>query len=96
MDTLCHGDNAHTTCCKIWSAYKKAQASFWVAEEIDLSMDIIHWTLKLSSQEQNFFSMILAFFAASDGIVNENLVKCFCAEVQVPEAQCFYSFQIMM
>ena len=96
MDTLCHGDNAHTTCCKIWSAYKKAQASFWVAEEIDLSMDIIHWTLKLSSQEQNFFSMILAFFAASDGIVNKNLVKCFCAEVQVPEAQCFYSFQIMM
>ncbi|TFK85009.1 putative ribonucleoside-diphosphate reductase small chain B [Polyporus arcularius HHB13444] len=80
----------------IWSAYKTAQASFWTAEEIDLSTDIEHWRNKLTNDERAFFSLILAFFAASDGIVNENLVERFCAEVQVPEARCFYGFQVMM
>src|ERR1700759_36330 len=76
--------------------YKKAMASFWTAEEIDLSKDIHDWNNKLNDDERFFVSNILAFFAASDGIVNENLVERFSAEVQVPEARCFYGFQIIM
>jgi ribonucleoside-diphosphate reductase subunit M2 len=76
--------------------YKKAKASFWTAEEIDLSKDIVDWNHKLNNDERFFVSHILAFFAASDGIVNENLVERFSAEVQVPEARCFYGFQVMM
>jgi hypothetical protein len=76
--------------------YKKAMASFWTAEEIDLSKDIPDWNHKLNDDERFFISHILAFFAASDGIVNENLVERFSGEVQVPEARCFYGFQIMM
>jgi len=75
--------------------YKKALASFWVVDEVDLSSDIKHWE-KLTSDEQHFIKYVLAFFAASDGIVNENLAQKFCTEVQIPEARCFYGFQIMM
>lgn len=79
----------------IWQMYKKAEASFWTAEEVDLSKDLIHWH-KLKDEEQKFISHILAFFAASDGIVNENLVERFSQEVQVTEARCFYGYQIAM
>ncbi|QPC78750.1 hypothetical protein HYE68_009502 [Fusarium pseudograminearum] len=81
---------------EIWQMYKKAEASFWTAEEIDLSKDLHDWNNRLTSDEQYFISHILAFFAASDGIVNENLVERFSGEVQIPEARCFYGFQIMM
>lgn len=81
---------------QIWRFYKKAQASFWTVEEIDLSHDILDWTQRLNGEERRFISHILAFFAASDGIVNENLVERFSSEVQVAEARCFYGFQIMM
>lgn len=78
---------------EIWQFYKKAEASFWTAEEIDLSQDMTDWE-KLNADEQHFVKHVLAFFAASDGIVNENLAERFLAEVQVPEARCFYGFQI--
>ncbi|KAI9167345.1 Ribonucleoside-diphosphate reductase small chain [Paramyrothecium foliicola] len=81
---------------EIWQMYKKAEASFWTAEEIDLSKDLHDWNNRLNDDEKYFISHILAFFAASDGIVNENLVERFSGEVQVPEARCFYGFQIMM
>ncbi|KAE9395737.1 hypothetical protein BT96DRAFT_977879 [Gymnopus androsaceus JB14] len=80
---------------EIWSMYKKAEASFWTAEEMDLSKDLTDWD-KLTPNERYFISHILAFFAASDGIVNENLVERFSSEVQAAEARCFYGFQIMM
>lgn len=76
--------------------YKKAEASFWTAEEIDLSKDLHDWNNRLNDDERYFVSHVLAFFAASDGIVNENLVERFSGEVQIPEARCFYGFQIMM
>jgi ribonucleoside-diphosphate reductase beta chain len=79
----------------IWEMYKKCEASFWTAEEIDLSDDLKHWE-NLNPGEKHFISHILAFFAASDGIVNENLAVNFMSEVQLPEARCFYGFQIMM
>lgn len=81
---------------QIWQMYKKAEASFWTAEEIDLSSDLIHWEIKLNDNEKHFIKHVLAFFAASDGIVNENLAINFMNEVQYPEARCFYGFQIMM
>ena len=81
---------------KIWQMYKKAEASFWTAEEIDLSKDLYDWEHRLNDDERFFISHVLAFFAASDGIVNENLLERFSNEVQVPEARCFYGFQIMM
>ncbi|XP_071485688.1 ribonucleoside-diphosphate reductase subunit M2-like [Diadema antillarum] len=77
----------------IWHFYKKAEASFWTAEEVDLSKDLEHWA-SLKDEERHFISHVLAFFAASDGIVNENLVERFSQEVQVAEARCFYGFQI--
>ena len=80
---------------RIWEMYKKHEASFWTAEEIDLSDDQKHWE-NLNDGERHFISHILAFFAASDGIVNENLAVNFMSKVQVPEARCFYGFQIMM
>lgn len=80
---------------EIWEMYKKHEASFWTAEEIDLSGDLKDWE-NLNNGERHFISHILAFFAASDGIVNENLAVNFMSEVQVPEARCFYGFQIMM
>lgn len=80
----------------IWAFYKKEEASFWTAEEIDLSQDIIDWDTKLNADEQHFIKHVLAFFAASDGIVNENLAENFLSEVQYTEAKFFYGFQVMM
>lgn len=80
----------------IWEMYKKAEASFWTAEEIDLSPDLLDWERKLNADEKHFIKHVLAFFAASDGIVNENLAVNFMQEVQYPEARCFYGFQIMI
>tara|TARA_R110001632_G_scaffold140060_1_gene255999 strand:+ start:105535 stop:106506 length:972 start_codon:yes stop_codon:yes gene_type:complete len=80
----------------LWDWYKKQQACFWTAEEIDLSEDILDWNTKLSEEERYFIKHILAFFAASDGIVNENLAENFVNEVQYSEAKFFYGFQIMM
>src|SRR5215212_5936810 len=80
---------------KIWEMYKRAEQSFWTAEEVDLSADQKDWE-KLSNDERHFIKHVLAFFAASDGIVNENLAINFMSEVQLPEARCFYGFQIMM
>lgn len=80
---------------KIWEMYKKAEASFWTAEEIDLSHDQTDWN-RMNDGERHFISHVLAFFAASDGIVNENLAVNFMKEVQLPEARCFYGFQIMI
>jgi ribonucleoside-diphosphate reductase subunit M2 len=80
----------------IWSMYKKQVDSFWRAEEIDLTKDLNHWNHKLSDEERSFVSMILAFFAASDGIVLENLALRFMNDVQVAEARAFYGFQIAM
>ncbi|KAF0682730.1 Aste57867_25181 [Aphanomyces stellatus] len=77
----------------VWEMYKKAEASFWTAEELDLVHDLRDWA-KLSDNEKFFITHVLAFFAASDGIVNENLAMNFSNEVQVPEARCFYGFQI--
>ncbi|MCA6078220.1 ribonucleotide-diphosphate reductase subunit beta [Fulvivirga sedimenti] len=79
----------------IWEFYKKAEASFWTAEEIDLSQDLKDWA-NLNDGERHFISHVLAFFAASDGIVNENLAEHFVAEVQYTEAKFFYGFQIAM
>lgn len=78
----------------IWQFYKKAEASFWTAEEIDLAQDLVDWNEKLNDDERFFIKHILAFFAASDGIVNENLAENFLAEVQYTEAKFFYGFQI--
>jgi ribonucleoside-diphosphate reductase beta chain len=83
-----HGD--------IWDFYKKSEANFWTAEEIDLSADMVDWTAKLTDDERHFVKHVLAFFAASDGIVNENLALNFVNEVQYTEAKFFYGFQIMM
>lgn len=80
----------------IWEWYKKMEASFWTAEEIDLSQDLNDWNNKLNEEEKYFVKHILAFFAASDGIVNENLAENFVNEVQYAEAKFFYGFQIMM
>ncbi len=80
----------------IWDWYKKMEASFWTAEEIDLQQDLSDWNEKLNEDEKYFVKHILAFFAASDGIVNENLAENFVNEVQYSEAKFFYGFQIMM
>lgn len=77
----------------LWKMYKKAEASFWTAQEVDLSKDLNDWQ-KLKPEEKRFISHVLAFFAASDGIVNENLAERFYREVQISEARCFYGFQI--
>lgn len=79
----------------IWEMYKKAEASFWTAEEIDLSEDKKDWA-RLTDEEKYFISHILAFFAASDGIVLENLAERFMKDIQIPEVRCFYGFQIAM
>lgn len=81
---------------KVWEMYKKHEQSFWTAEEIDLHPDLVDWENKLNDDERHFIKHVLAFFAASDGIVNENLAVNFMSEVQIPEARCFYGFQIMM
>ncbi|TNV78853.1 hypothetical protein FGO68_gene11335 [Halteria grandinella] len=79
----------------IWKMYKDQKAAFWTAEEIDLAQDLKDWE-KLTESEQHFIKHVLAFFAASDGIVLENLAQRFTTEIQVPEARCFYGFQMMM
>ena len=80
----------------IWEMYKKQEASIWTAEELDLSPDLMDWENKLNDDEKFFIKHVLAFFAASDGIVNENLAENFLSEVQYTEAKFFYGFQIMM
>lgn len=79
----------------IWEMYKKQQASFWVVDEIDLASDLKDWE-SLNDDERHFIKYVLAFFAASDGIVLENLAQNFSCEVQIPEVRCFYGFQLMM
>lgn len=79
----------------IWAMYKQAESSFWTAEEIDLAGDAADWT-RLSDGDRHFITQVLAFFAAADGIVNENLSTRFMREVQVPEARAFYGFQVAM
>ncbi|HNK91209.1 MAG TPA: ribonucleotide-diphosphate reductase subunit beta, partial [Chitinophagales bacterium] len=81
---------------EIWNMYKTALKTFWITEEVDLSQDLVDWSNKLNDNEKHFISHVLAFFAASDGIVNENLVVNFMQDVTIPEARCFYGFQIMM
>lgn len=78
----------------IWAMYKSALRSFWVTEEVDLSQDVIDWEKKLTDNERHFIKHVLAFFAASDGIVNENLVVNFMQDVTIPEVRCFYGFQV--
>jgi ribonucleoside-diphosphate reductase beta chain len=78
---------------EVWKMYKQAEASFWTTEEIDLSQDQLDWE-RLNDEERHFVKHVLAFFAASDGIVNENLAINFMKDVQIPEARCFYGFQI--
>jgi len=79
----------------IWDFYQQHQAAFWTAEEVDLTGDIRDWE-KLTDNEKFFIKNVLSFFAASDGIVNENLAENFYREVQYPEAKFFYGFQLMM
>mmetsp|Transcript_9494 Transcript_9494/g.21432 ORF Transcript_9494/g.21432 Transcript_9494/m.21432 type:complete len:428 (+) Transcript_9494:209-1492(+) len=102
-EVICQTDEAGSRFClfpiqypDLWSMYKQHVASFWTADEIDLSSDLTHWHNKLTSDERNFISMVLAFFAGADGIVMENLAERFCREVTVPEARCFYGFQMAM
>lgn len=80
----------------LWAMYKQHVASFWTADEIDLSADLTDWHERLTDDERHFVSMVLAFFAGADGIVVENLAERFCREVTVPEARCFYGFQMAM
>lgn len=80
---------------QLWEMYKKAEAGFWTAEEVDLSYDIQHWE-RLTDSEKHFISHVLAFFATSDGIVLENLAARFLKDVQIPEARAFYGFQVAM
>lgn len=79
---------------EIWRMYKLAEASFWTAEEIDLEHDLVDWDNKLTKNERYFIKNILAFFAASDGIVLENLATRFMKDIQIPEVRCFYGFQV--
>lgn len=80
----------------IWKFYKQAVASFWTIEEIDIEADLDDWENKLNNDERRFIKHVLAFFAASDGIVNENLAENFLSEVQYTEAKFYYGFQVMM
>lgn len=79
---------------EVWKMYKKAQNSFWTVEEVDLADDRQHWNERLNSDERHFISHVLAFFAASDGIVVENLAVRFMSDFEAPEIRCFYGFQI--
>lgn len=80
----------------LWDLYKKHEGSFWTAEEIDINGDINHWDNRLDDDERHFVKHVLAFFATSDGIVLENLAEKFMSEVKIPEARCFYGFQMAM
>lgn len=79
---------------QVWQMYKRAEASFWTVEEVDLSQDMYDWEHKLTEDERYFVKHVLAFFAASDGIVMENVVERFMTDVQIPEVRSFYGFQI--
>lgn len=79
----------------VWDMYTKHKACFWIAQEVDLSQDVKDW-ITLTPDEQHFLKMVIGFFAASDGIVLENLAERFLVEVQLPEARCFYGLQIAM
>jgi ribonucleoside-diphosphate reductase beta chain len=81
---------------RLWDLYKQAEGSFWTISAVDLTNDMTHWEKKLNDDERHFIKNVLAFFAASDGIVNENLATRFYGEVQLPEARQFYGFQIMI
>lgn len=96
MVALCTHANDRTPLYQLWERYKRSTQSFWTADEIDLSRDRSDWIESLSDAERALLSTVLAFFACSDGIVGENLAVQFYSEVQVPEARCFYGFQIMM
>jgi ribonucleotide reductase beta subunit family protein with ferritin-like domain len=76
----------------IWRFYKNAEASFWTTEELDFGSDMNDWNRKLNTDEKYFITHVLAFFAASDGIVNENLAQRFMKEVQLPEARCIFLY----
>lgn len=80
----------------VWEMYKQAERSFWTAEEVDLSRDLTQWNDKLTQPERDFIKIVLAFFASSDGIVNENLAIRFYNDVKMPEARAFYALQIFM
>ena len=80
----------------LWKSYKTSIELFWTAEEIDLVQDLTDWNEKLNEDERHYIKMVLAFFAASDGIVNQNLAQNFVNEVQYPEAMFYYGFQFMM
>ena len=80
----------------LWNMYKQHVASFWTADEIDLSPNLDDWNDRLTDNERHFISMVLAFFASADGIVVENLTTRFCKEITIPEARCFYAFQMAM
>eukprot|EP00542_Grammatophora_oceanica_P017478 CAMPEP_0194028104 /NCGR_PEP_ID=MMETSP0009_2-20130614/2126_1 /TAXON_ID=210454 /ORGANISM="Grammatophora oceanica, Strain CCMP 410" /LENGTH=465 /DNA_ID=CAMNT_0038667373 /DNA_START=160 /DNA_END=1557 /DNA_ORIENTATION=- len=80
----------------LWNMYKQHVASFWTADEINLADDLCDWQDKLTGDERHFISMVLAFFAGADGIVVENLAERFCRDITVPEARCFYGFQMAM
>ena len=102
-EVICQTDSEGSRFClfpiqytDLWQSYKQHVASFWTADEIDLSADLDHWHNKLNVDERHFISMVLAFFAGADGIVMENLAERFCREVTVPEARCFYGFQMAM
>ena len=102
-EVICRTDKEGSRFClfpiaypDLWSMYKQHVASFWTADEINLSSDLADWHNKLDPDERHFISMVLAFFAGADGIVMENLAERFCREVTVPEARCFYGFQMAM
>ncbi len=100
MDILSGGDERYVVFpiihSDVWEMYKKHEAAFWTAQEIDLDVDKKEWNDQLTEQERFFIKHILAFFAASDGIVNENLALRFYGDVKIPEARSFYSFQMAM
>lgn len=81
---------------KVWDMYKQAVSSFWTPEEVDLENDIEHWKNRLSNDERHFVKTVIAFFAGSDGIVNENIALNFLNEIEIPEVRAFYGFQIAM
>ena len=103
VEKICHHDESESRFSlfpiehpDLWSMYKQHVASFWTADEIDLSADLTDWQENLTKNEKHFISMVLAFFAGADGIVVENLAERFCRDVTVPEARCFYGFQMAM
>ena len=89
-------DAASYLLSQLWAAYKEAHQCLWAPNDIELTVDRVQWETGLTTAERGFISTILAFFAASDGLVVDNLAQRFCAEVQLPEARCFYGVQMMM